>query len=171
MRVLFTRLASEVSIHARHCCRANRHGGRSSGTVNRVSIHARHCCRANHRAVSRRGSHVLVSIHARHCCRANPPDAFLYDKFREVSIHARHCCRANQPMVVNVAALLLFQSTPGIAAGRIPKCIGRTGCLSSFNPRPALLPGESQPCSGTGKTSEVSIHARHCCRANRFVAK
>ena len=108
---------------------------------------------------------------------------------RKVSIHARHCCRANHGTWFVFTRLYLFQSTPGIAAGRIHvrRRYRDSGCC--FNPRPALLPGESlwihpntvvtmfqstpgiaagrigsempKPCGGA-----VSIHARHCCRAN-----
>ena len=38
---------------------------------------------------------------------------------------------------------LSFQSTPGINAGRIIKTRSSPLILSGFNPRPALMPGES----------------------------
>ncbi len=134
---------------------------------------------------------VAVSIRARHCCRANLGQCQHSRRANSVSIRARHCCRANRHqggnkcsdhgfqsapgiaagrinvVAVRDAAENVFQSAPGIAAGRI-----RQGCECrrkrlGFNPRPALLPGESR-CSlaSTGSTG-VSIRARHCCRANR----
>ncbi len=35
-----------------------------------------------------------------------------------------------------------------------------------FNPRPALLPGESPAASSVAILSQVSIRARHYCQAN-----
>ena len=65
------------------------------------------------------------------------------NRLPKVSIHARHCCRANP------------SSSQAAASSR-----------ASFNPRPALLPGESmEEAEGYAKLI-VSIHARHCCRAN-----
>ena len=65
-------------------------------------------------------------------------------------------CRINQ----------LFQSTPAIAGGRIPHCLWRHGAQSRFNPRPPLLAGESIRGTQWGGYVLVSIHARHCWRAN-----
>ncbi len=109
-----------------------------------------------------------------------------------VSIHARHCWRANHLFVVRVVpAVFLFQSTPAIAGGRIDLRVapfpmdtsfqstpaiagGRISLLcglcqrsSCFNPRPPLLAGESFPYVPFWGFREVSIHARHCWRANR----
>ena len=78
----------------------------------------------------------------------------------------------------------LFQSTPGINAGRIPVIAKRHYHDTGFNPRPALMPGESLKPGGTlvfkwfqstpginaGRIEQdpgkvfgiiVSIHARH----------
>jgi len=56
---------------------------------------------------------------------------------------------------------LLFQSTPGINTGRIQTARLAFAGTGSFNPRPALIPGESE--GGHFKTPDgrVSIHARH----------
>jgi len=64
------------------------------------------------------------------------------------------CCLRSTP-------LLMFQSTPGINAGRILEAGSAILVSTGFNPRPALMPGESQ--GATGKTGHhvVSIHARH----------
>ena len=88
--------------------------------------------------------------------------------------------------------MIEFQSTPGIAAGRIPSfermrraaaCFNPRPALlpgesarvkrpvnnpACFNPRPALLPGESARTDADKAKAKVSIHARHCCRANRL---
>ena len=62
----------------------------------------------------------------------------------QVSIHARHCCRANRTVYTEASTNSTFQSTPGIAAGRIMLKNQAAQTLASFNPRPALLPGESK---------------------------
>ena len=109
-----------------------------------------------------------------------------------VSIHARHCCRANPFQVAGYTSASAFQSTPGIAAGRIPAGLRQSRFLvlfqstpgiaagrihfvlppepasTGFNPRPALLPGESYVRGFGAWSDDVSIHARHCCRANRL---
>ena len=182
-----------VSIHARHCCRANPDNLRLARAGCGVSIHARHCCRANRQKMrSIRSAPPRVSIHARHCCRANPGNATAVANATLVSIHARHCCRANREGGVITLFIIWFQSTPGIAAGRIQLRQGRGGrvhvvsiharhcCRANplrrkspatargcFNPRPALLPGESSSSLVNREAMAVSIHARHCCRANR----
>ena len=59
-----------------------------------------------------------------------------------------------------------FQSTPAIAGGRISTATrGRYACRR-FNPRPPLLAGESRDAWPPSRCSAVSIHARHCWRAN-----
>ena len=60
-----------------------------------VSIHARHCWRANHHAKALALVQIVVSIHARHCWRANRHSGYGWLIFHLVSIHARHCWRAN----------------------------------------------------------------------------
>ena len=84
-----------------------------------VSIHARHCCRANPQLPGVNRDRHIVSIHARHCCRANPGLPRWAACQDGVSIHARHCCRANPPPSRTLPRANKFQSTPGIAAGRI----------------------------------------------------
>ena len=132
-----------------------------------VSIHARHCCRAMPDHEIWVDSWAHVSIHARHCCRAmrgrlaclgslspcfNPRPALLpgdagskrlLQRFCDVSIHARHCCRAMLPNMRPVTPHVLFQSTPGIAAGRCCKPDQDGTEHHGFNPRPALLPGDA----------------------------
>ena len=122
--------------------------------------------KANHPRASTRPLRLIVSIHARHCCRANHAGAVRDGGRCLVSIHARHCCRANPGRLVPSSRGTKFQSTPGIAAGRIDAFAARLACPRRFNPRPALLPGESPLLSGIDQSDGVSIHARHCCRAN-----
>ena len=59
-----------------------------------------------------------------------------------------------------------FQSTPAIAGGRIAFDLLGLLSLCSFNPRPPLLAGESRSYRPEGRYRAVSIHARHCWRAN-----
>ena len=61
---------------------------------------------------------LSVSIHARHCCRAMRQERRIGDFLIAVSIHARHCCRAMLNAEIDAPNGKLFQSTPGIAAGR-----------------------------------------------------
>ena len=132
----------EVSIHARHCWRANDLQQCDLAAVHLVSIHARHCWRANEgcarcAAVTARfnprppllagecvgapkpGAGKDVSIHARHCWRANAASAAPAALPPEVSIHARHCWRANEAASSVTGGRLRFQSTPAIAGGRM----------------------------------------------------
>ena len=132
-----------------------------------VSIHARHCWRANPRPPALGSRAFGVSIHARHCWRANPRLAQVYAFRCFVSIHARHCWRANRLFSGALYQIIVFQSTPAIAGGRI---LGHSGCGSLrglFQSTPAIAGGRIRrdyrkyrhPCA-------VSIHARHCWRAN-----
>ena len=106
-----------------------------------------------------------------------------------VSIHARHQCRAILAEGGGIGFGLVFQSTPGINAGRSGMTqiaiisnakfqstpginAGRSWARASthstplgFNPRPASMPGDPGS-ERTGCTrTDVSIHARHQCRA------
>ena len=133
-----------VSIHARHCWRANHRAGRCIHQKPDVSIHARHCWRANLRIGTLRRRVDIVSIHARHCWRANQ-----YQQFRCTALvqfqstpaiaGGRISCKACAPVW-----RCSFQSTPAIAGGRIPLNMtdGRDN-PDRFNPRPPLLAGES----------------------------
>ena len=231
------RVINLVSIHARHCCRANR--GNAYARIDRDAFQStpgiaagRIRCRVNAgSSVCRFQSTPGIAAgrialwQLRPCWRAcfNPRPALLpgesvhksaRGRVHLVSIHARHCCRANPTQYRRLEIPGVFQSTPGIAAGRIgtvlrqmPRTLqfqstpgiaaGRIcpwSCVpcgaASFNPRPALLPGESKLCLTTPSASAcfnprpallpgesalsadrdqihfVSIHARHCCRAN-----
>ena len=62
-----------------------------------------------------------------------------------------------------------FQSTPAIAGGRILGFPVRGPRLGCFNPRPPLLAGESLFVASKAHHRSVSIHARHCWRANRGI--
>ncbi len=162
-----THHSKQVSIHARHCWRANLHSQGSTRPLMMVSIHARHCWRANPPQSGGRSRCQEVSIHARHCWRANPFPRCGQLCFCVVSIHARHCWRANQQLqALGLGDELFqstpaiaggriqaaqaareqgdwFQSTPAIAGGRIRSCRGVLVFFVGFNPRPPLLAGES----------------------------
>ena len=108
-----------------------------------------------------------VSIHARHCWRANLGGAEKQSQGENVSIHARHCWRANPAGQDGDNTKTLFQSTPAIAGGRIAVMMAARWCSGlCFNPRPPLLAGESQHLARRSSARNVSIHARHCWRAN-----
>ena len=179
-----------VSIHARHCWRANRASGRGKSKKGRVSIHARHCWRAN-RAVSCcsltapgfqstpaiAGGRIPATPGRGAKARGfNPRPPLLAGESGgqapqahqcPVSIHARHCWRANQRRLTKPLAMAVFQSTPAIAGGRIPPGPAAKSWRLCFNPRPPLLAGESALVQLAHPIADVSIHARHCWRANR----
>ena len=114
------------------------------GGIHTVSIHARHCWRANLNKVDFNALLGGVSIHARHCWRANLCWHAWPACLWAVSIHARHCWRANLGAQGQHLGVDLFQSTPAIAGGRIALFATPSSCSSRFNPRPPLLAGESQ---------------------------
>ena len=169
---------------------------RQRATMTAVSIHARHCCRANPacswppRACTSMfqstpgiaAGRILaklefmrastdVSIHARHCCRANRIAKHKEAEAAKVSIHARHCCRANRHDVSLENSAKVFQSTPGIAAGRIADTLRDDYKLLyvSIHARHCCRANHGRD-SGFANLAAVSIHARHCCRANRWRA-
>ena len=182
---------SGVSIHARHCWRANPRVNVIVRLANAVSIHARHCWRANPAWHLPASGNTVVSIHARHCWRANPALTLAKCSRSRVSIHARHCWRANPSHQCDRQVFRQFQSTPAIAGGRIPPGLPVAQALWAvsiharhcwranptrgsapsrysvgFNPRPPLLAGESGRIHIGAGDVQVSIHARHCWRAN-----
>ena len=181
--------AGPVSIHARHCWRANRLARR--GGRQRTRFNPRPPLLAGESMLNGAVRAMMdVSIHARHCWRANPRLAQDAIQRGGVSIHARHCWRANLSRRSSTASGSPFQSTPAIAGGRIdqpPPFFGRRGGFNPrppllagespilravpvvqvcFNPRPPLLAGESGCRVVGGNVLLVSIHARHCWRAN-----
>ena len=89
-----------------------------------VSIHARHCWRANPDKEPLELAANCVSIHARHCWRANPTGVSGTSTVYSVSIHARHCWRANPRHALGDTPVCEFQSTPAIAGGRIQMAFG-----------------------------------------------
>ncbi len=66
------------------------------------------------------------------------------------------------------ATFVVFQSTPAIAGGRISIASRQASRSGGFNPRPPLLAGESDAQDRSLYRWPVSIHARHCWRANPF---
>jgi len=65
------------------------------------------------------------------------------------------------PTTATARAWCKFQSTPGINAGRIGVKAAVREALECFNPRPALMPGESASGHLVQQVHLVSIHARH----------
>jgi len=83
-----------VSIHARHCWRANINPDVSLRLAWLVSIHARHCWRANATSPTQKINNLMFqSTPAIAGGRTNAADRLR--RAAVVSIHARHCWRAN----------------------------------------------------------------------------
>ena len=191
-------------------------GPGSTGTATHpVSIHARHCWRANPLHSKMLRPSIRVSIHARHCWRANPSWG-MWVPTMDCSFNPRPPLLAGESALATscAAAHRLFQSTPAIAGGRIVKAVRlakakecfnprppllagesrledttmqvqlcfnprppllagespsdacKVHATSGFNPRPPLLAGESRSLRAYRTRGNVSIHARHCWRAN-----
>jgi len=205
-------LGIEVSIRARHCCRAMQH---KSSTIDRghkfqsaPGIAAGRCVRTTEKHYAKWVFQSAPGIAAGRCevcrphptrfqgfnprpallpgdadfstlpcvdaCSFNPRPALLPGDARQhecarscdrVSIRARHCCRAMRDAEFMDKAGVLFQSAPGIAAGRCKSKHCRHRLITCFNPRPALLPGDACSDKSLTEVLAVSIRARHCCRA------
>ena len=135
-----------------------------------VSIHARHCWRAN----------VVPATRSPHCAVFQSTPAIAGGRMDRVCRPPRPCQSFNPrppllagewPTTPADRATMVFQSTPAIAGGRMRLCRACRGPCGSFNPRPPLLAGEwRQGVAGRGRR-EVSIHARHCWRANEALAR
>ncbi len=158
----------QVSIHARHCCRATQ-----SREVPELVIPAfqstpdiavgRHSSTlVNRKFLTRFQSTPDIAV-GRHLGLS--PVRLLLGM---VSIHARHCCRATHNFVHWVTAYPLFQSTPDIAVGR-----HNLAGLTIPDPFPVSIHARHccRATHGSGRRDTartcVSIHARHCCRATR----
>ncbi len=140
-----------------------------AGRSQRVSIHARHCWRANPAlgaAVSAETcgfnprppllageppqfdgmdfEQDAVSIHARHCWRANQRGHQLPKRQSTVSIHARHCWRANRGHAAPCLLYQPFQSTPAIAGGRTGSVSAVICWHGMFQSTPAIAGGRTR---------------------------
>ena len=159
-----------------------------------VSIHARHCWRANGDALANIDDWSAVSIHARHCWRANgflSIEPMLGPVFQSTPAiaggrmprtppsppRAAACFNPRPPLLAGewVTSHLThfytsFQSTPAIAGGRMVMSAHLASQVGGFNPRPPLLAGEWAGADLAGFVHLVSIHARHCWRANAEIA-
>ena len=178
-----------VSIHARHCWRANHAkqrafvaeylfqsapaiaGGRILPFGGRGAsgwcFNPRPPLLAGESSPARPSRcHRAVSIRARHCWRANLLDLLLAGQHAVVSIRARHCWRANPVPGAPTVPDRRFQSAPAIAGGRIQVLHAVGQPVDRFNPRPPLLAGESHCERVPAEHGFVSIRARHCWRAN-----
>ena len=63
----------------------------------------------------------------------------------------------------------VFQSTPGIAAGRIAGACVLTCSPAAFQSTPGIAAGRIAKHLHVRLVQIVSIHARHCCRANHHI--
>ncbi len=158
---------AQVSIHARHQCRANPspcsthaalpqfqstpgiNAGRISA-LGRLMRWSSGCF--NPRPASMPGESIYcptrdrigrVSIHARHQCRANPNEKRAHRAASEVSIHARHQCRANPSYSGSGCSSRCFNPRPASMPGESVLLLICWLHVSCFNPRPASMPGES----------------------------
>ena len=123
------------------------------------------------RVIRRTNVEIPVSIHARHCWRANPRRRGLSMDCRPFqSTPAIAGGRIGHGRRIETTAPW-FQSTPAIAGGRIYAIPALWQHLHCFNPRPPLLAGESMVAGTVPNVPVVSIHARHCWRANLLVSK
>ena len=86
--------------------------------VGRVSIHARHCWRANPPAAAPAFFFHGVSIHARHCWRANPSDA-LYQSAPLPGFNPRPPLLAGESWLAGIFsnAMARFNPRPPLLAG------------------------------------------------------
>ncbi len=82
-----------------------------------------------------------------------------------VSIRARHQCRAMPTPPQTHSSPRLFQSAPGINAGRCFCILRFPSSQPGFNPRPASMPGDAAGAHQYDLEFTVSIRARHQCRA------
>ena len=157
-----------------------------------VSIHARHCWRANPTCVACRHWSLRVSIHARHCWRANPSGWrakwVMRNQFQSTPAIAGGRIRQHRltdgawlwfqstPAIAGGriqqspplhAVTAWFQSTPAIAGGRIRHVVALAGPVPVFQSTPAIAGGRIHAEFGSkASVRNVSIHARHCWRAN-----
>ncbi len=156
-----------VSIRARHACRAMRPSANAicassrfqsaPGTRAGRCFCSDGCLRGDFQFQSAPGTRagrcnmhdpdsfdlVDVSIRARHACRAMPHGHPTVRRGAEVSIRARHACRAMRTSSPASAPRTWFQSAPGTRAGRCPASSSFWSADSSFNPRPARVPGDA----------------------------
>ena len=110
----------------------------------RVSIRARHVCRAMHAIAQAEVNRLEVSIRARHVCRAMPT--------RRAPLASRSRC---------------FNPRPARVPGDAGVAPGKPRVRQGFNPRPARVPGDALILSECKVSDQVSIRARHVCRAMR----
>ena len=134
----------------------------------RVSIHARHCWRANLQPIMAGASLALFqstpAIAGGRIGR-NETSTVGLKLFQSTPAIAggRIHVQGNQ-----ARATLQFQSTPAIAGGRIWRAYTETAGTTLFQSTPAIAGGricELQLLAD--RLTGVSIHARHCWRANR----
>ncbi len=89
-----------------------------------------------------------------------------------VSIHARHCWRANPPLGgLQAEPAGCFNPRPPLLAGESPWCAMAATHWILFQSTPAIAGGRiRRDRVGHRCVNHVSIHARHCWRANPLAA-
>ena len=132
-----------------------------------VSIRARHHCRAIPLSACGTLELHVVSIRARHHCRAILEYVKCSTRTFGVSIRARHHCRAIPPEWRRPGPACCFNPRPASLPGDPPRLLRIHAGLCCFNPRPASLPGDPPRQANQRRTTNVSIRARHHCRAIR----
>ena len=88
-------------------------------------------------------------------------------KIRSASFNPRPTSLSGETGLGDVVgpAIVVFQSTPDISVGRNPGPGGGAIGARGFNPRPTSLSGETTQAAEHEGDDDVSIHARHLCRA------
>ena len=130
-----------------------------------VSIRARHVCRAMPFYHSPGRREAEVSIRARHVCRAMRGARSATNDDRLFQSAPGTCAGRCASNFQQFARRWLFQSAPGTCAGR---CVVRHRLRVTrwrFNPRPARVPGDATSLGSVANKPVVSIRARHVCRA------
>ena len=132
-----------------------------------IAIHARHCWRANPCRVWQQGFGAQ-------CFNPRPPLLAGESRGRPRRSPGALCFNPRPPLLAgescsssSVSTLPMgFNPRPPLLAGESRHIDGPPISCGCFNPRPPLLAGESQAHVPLDAALLVSIHARHCWRAN-----
>ena len=158
---------TSVSIHARHCWRANGPNSGRSEARRAVSIHARHCWRAN------ASFRMISTIHLRF--QSTPAIAGGRMARPGWALPLPPCFNPRPPLLAGECwaspcpstRVIEFQSTPAIAGGRMNSRLSMKNQATLFQSTPAIAGGRMDVGGfAVGGVEAVSIHARHCWRAN-----
>ena len=117
--------------------------------------------------LGRCGRAVIVSIHARHCWRANAHKFGCFSLATPFQSTPAIAGGRMQKVAPQEPHTDTFQSTPAIAGGRMGAPRRRTSADNWFQSTPAIAGGRmALDARGGLQPAVVSIHARHCWRAN-----